>query len=416
MKKVLIIGHFWPYRGGSARMLRLAKYLPSFGWEPIIITGPLERKPDFNIRYEEINYPCFFGLRSQKDIGDQLKEKSGIFPSAIKHYFLKPIYNFIREIIAYPDEHKYWEKAAIKKAAEIIENEEINAIISIWPVTSHTIANKLKEKYKIPWIADFPDLWTQNYYYIYGRIRKFFEKRLEIKTLLSADALVTVSSPMAESLKTLHKKEVYVIHHGFNLEDINVLPIDLTNKFTLTYTGQIYVGKQDPFKLLFALRDLIAEKIVDSSDIEVRLYGPKRDWLNKKIKIYKLPDIIKQYGVISRTESLKKQRESQALILLKWEDEKSKGVYTGKIFEYLVSKRPILATGGTDDVVTELLKETNAGIDAQTVEDIKRAIKEMYLEYKNNRKVVYRGDINKINKYSVRETVKKYADALNRIT
>ena len=88
MKKVLIIGHFWPYRGGSRRIFGLAKYLKKFGWEPIIITGLLERKPDFNVRYEEIHYPCFLGFKTKRDIGDQLKEKSDIFPLAIKYYFL----------------------------------------------------------------------------------------------------------------------------------------------------------------------------------------------------------------------------------------------------------------------------------------------------------------------------------------
>ena len=424
MKKVLIIGHFWPYRGrGSVRMLGLVKYLPEFGWEPIILTGPLKDRPNPNFRFIETDYLGFLGswikflgINQKNDIGDQLKVKFDRKPSKSK-YFLKFFYNLLKEIFAYPDEDKNWKKFALRAAEDLLKKEKIDVMISIYPETSHLIAKELKIKYKIPWIVDFPDLWSQNYYYPYTFVRKFFDRRLEIKTIKSADALTVVCGFFIEKLKTIHKNKAnHVILHGFDPEEINEPVADLTNKFTITYTGQIYIGKQDPLKLFIALRELISDGTINPKDVEVRFYGPKNDWLENKIKNYKLSNIIKQYGAIPRNEVIKKQRRSQVLYFLKWEDEQSKGVYTGKIFEYLAAQRPILATGGSKDVVTDLLIETRAGSEAFDIKNIESCLKRLYGEYKQKGKVSYNGDREAINKYNHREMAKKFADVLDEIT
>ena len=62
MKKVLIITYYWPPSGGAGvqRWLEFAKYLPEFGWEPVIYTP---ENPDFGIEDNSLN----------KDIADDLK-------------------------------------------------------------------------------------------------------------------------------------------------------------------------------------------------------------------------------------------------------------------------------------------------------------------------------------------------------
>jgi hypothetical protein len=160
---------------------------------------------------------------------------------------------------------------------------------------------------------------------------------------------------------------------------------------------------------------LISNGTVTPNDIEVRFYGHEEFWLQKEIERYKLSDIVKQYGIIPREISLKKQWESQILLLFKWEDPKVKGGYSGKVFEYLAAKRPILAIGGTKDVVTDLLNETNVGIDAPCVKDIKNAIEKFYTGYKQIGKVSYYGEWKEIQKYSQREMARKFAYLLNQL-
>ena len=423
MKKVLIIGHFWPYRRGSRRIIGLAKYLPEFGWKPIVLTGFLEKKAGPGFRIIETDFRSFlgpwieiFGLDHKRDLGPQLRAKFEKKSSRWKIFF-KKIYYPIQEILAYPDQDKKWKPFAIKAAKEFLEKEKIDAIISVWPFTGHMVAKKLKEKYKIPWIADFPDLWSQNDVYSYGEVRRMIDRRLERKTLLSADALTAVSQPMVESLKEIHKQQriIRMITHGFDPKELNEPPAKLRSKFTITYTGQVFPEQQDPAKILIALSDLISSGMINPNDIEIRFYGPYKSWLEEKIKSYNLTSFVEQYGVIDREDCLKKQRESHLLLLLKLEDLSKKGNYTGKIFEYLAALRPILTTGGSKDVITDLLKETGAGIEAPSVEDIKNSLEKLYTEYKLKGGVAYNGGIKEIDKYSEREMAKKFANILNQI-
>jgi len=426
MKKLLIIAHFWPYREGSGRVIGLAKYLPEFGWEPIVLTAPLNEKPD-QFRIIEIPYKDVIGSLKKKfhlrpDRGFQ--EQIGI-PLVIreaKNSFINKLITFIEGFITYPDRYKGWKPFALEGASKFLHKENIGAMISIWPVASHIIAKELKVKHKIPWIADLPDLWSQNHNYHYGRLRLFFDQRLELQTLSLADALTTVTQPWAENLKALHKREsVYAITHGFNPDTLNTAPADLTDKFTITYTGAIYRGKQDPSKLFAALKDLIIEGTINPNDIEVRFYGLKLDWLASEIEKHGLSTIARYYGAVPTEIAFEKQRESQLLLLLNWEvsweDQREKGWCPLKIYAYLAAQRPILAIGGTgDDVVKKLLYEIKAGIYCKTVEDSKNALKELYLEYKQKGKVTYNGDIKKINKYNYREKAKQFVEILDRIT
>jgi len=331
--------------------------------------------------------------------------------------FLRILYRFYSEMVHYPDNDRNWKTSAIRAAEVFLANEKVDAIISSSsPVTCHIIAKELKNKHKLPWVADLRDLWTQNHAYPYSILRKLIEKQLELTTLRVADALVVVSSPAAEQLRKLHKREdIYVITNGFDPERLSEEQISLTSKFTITYTGQIYRGRQDPSKLLIALRDLIDDRTIEPENAEVRFYGPEDELLAGEIEKYRLSAIVKQYGVVSREVAHTKQKESHLLLLFNWEDPKEKGVYTLKIFEYLVSQRPILSTGGFgNDVIEALLEETKAGVYCSKVEDIKSDLKVFYLEYKQNGKINYTGDIEKINKYSYREMARQFAAVLDK--
>lgn len=422
MKNALIIASFWPYRQGSKRTIGLANYLPEFGWQPTILTPPLHGKPD--TQFKVIETPCrdalgvwtrLFRLNPDEDVRAQVKKRFGI---TSRNSFVDFFLTLGGGVINYPDSYKGWKPFAVKAGDEFLQNKPVDAIVSIWPVTSHLIARDLKAKHKVPWLADFPDLWSQNAYYVYGPLRKFIDRRLELKTISNADALVTTSQPWAEKLGMLHKgKPVHTITHGFDPAAVNTPPARLTTKFTITYTGIFYLGKRDPSKLLRALHALISAGTMNPEEIEVRFYGPQEEWLAREIEEYGLSSVVKQYGIIPQHTSMEKQRESQLLLLLDWDDPQEKGVYTGKIFEYFGARRPILATGGSrDDVVARLLNETKAGMHAPTVEDIKNALEELYREYKLKGEAVYKAGESEINKYSHREMARKFSEILDQLT
>ena len=281
MKKVLIISNLYH---SSPRIPGIARYLSEFGWEPVILTPSL--KDDYKNRlglpdgfYEKVRVAetaykgdifwfwrkvfKFLRFNRKESILNQVKEKTG---SVGRRSVIDKLFLFYTAFFGYPDEEKKWEKIAVKSAEKILGKEKFDAILSSSsPVISHIIAGKMAKKYKIPWIADFRDLWTQNHNYPFPWWRRIFEEKLEKKTLKSADFLVTVSPAWSEKLKKLHtNKKTESITNGFNPEEMNEKQPSLVDKFTITYAGQLYAGRQDLDIFFRSLKELVSEKSIDS--------------------------------------------------------------------------------------------------------------------------------------------------------
>ncbi|HEY4523536.1 MAG TPA: hypothetical protein VJK04_01530 [Candidatus Paceibacterota bacterium] len=433
MRKVLIIANLFH---ASPRMPGLTTYLTEFGWQATIVTAPLsEINPrrlgfpkEFLKRTKIVEAPyrgdvlwlwrklfIIFGFKREESITEQIKGGLG---SNLRDSFVNKLLNLYQAIFGYPDTEKYWWKPAISAARPLLKRDKYDALLSSSPYpTSHMVANQLKKEFAIPWIADFRDPWSQNHAYPYGPVRKYLDKRLEKKVVGLADYITAASPSYAQKEATLVKKPTTTITNGFDPETVNDHPEKLTEKFTIMYAGSIYAGRQDPTKLFRALRELINEDVLDKNNVEVRFYGIKQVWVSEEIKHYELESIVTQYGSINREESVMRQRESQILLLLCWEDLSDKSVYPLKFFEYLAARRPILATGGSkEEDVKGMIKELNCGVNAAEVKDIKESLKVFYSEYKSRGAVSYQGDTEKISRHSYRDMARKFADILNEIT
>ncbi len=419
MKKVLIVIHL---PRASPRVFGLMKYLPDFGWQPIVLTGVTGKRPDLPVRIIETPYRNalgfagrILGVSPESDARQQVRERLGVTSSKSPLDFL---FSLAGEIINYPCPDKNWRPFAMKAAEEFLEKEKVDAIVSSSPpVIAHIIGRELKKRYGTPWMADLRDLWSFNHNYGYSRARRMLDSRLEVRTLGGADVLLTTSEPWAARLRTIHAgKPVYSVTHGFDPAELSSPPTKLSSKFTITYTGTIYPGKQNPVTLFTALRDLISEGTMKPEDVEVRFYGPVLPWLTREIERHGLSKVVLQYGTVPITAALEKQRESHLLLLLDWNDPREKGLYTGKVFEYLGSMRPILAIGGVaDNVVDLLLAETRTGVHAPTIDSITEALKVYYQEYLSTGRVAYHGIGPELNKYSQREMTKRFANVLDHL-
>jgi glycosyltransferase involved in cell wall biosynthesis len=329
--------------------------------------------------------------------------------------FINKLEAFVKGIILYPNTKRGWCPHAIKAGTELLQNEKIDAIISSSPPeTTHLVAEELKSRFGVSWIADFRDLWTQFHYYRHSSVRKWFERRLEIKTLSQADALVAVSEPWAGKLESVHPgKKAFVIPNGFDPDEVKSSP--LSKEFTITYTGRVYRGKQDTSPLFQVVRELMDEGLFDPAVVRIRFFGPVRYWIEQEIKQYELGTVARQYGVVSRETILTKQRESQILLLLDWNDPDEQGVYPAKVFEYLAAKRPVLAAGGGEGVIKELIEKTNVGTHVSDLASLKSVLVKYYNEYKATGKVVYRGK-EEVNKCGQDEMARKYSEVLDSVT
>ena len=424
MKRVLIITYQFPPNPSvaSVRPAGLAKYLPEFGWQPVVLTARMPGRSAAGLTLIETPYKDLFGswkrllgIDPDQNIMTQVNQLKRKLHIKSERSLLDRMVAIVGEIVAYPDPQKGWKSPAIEAGSDFLGREPVDAIISSSsPYTVHIIARTLKLRHRIPWVADFRDLWTQNHYYPYSRLRRRMERGLELRTLSSADTLVTVSGPLTQRLEELHKgKPAHTITNGFDPSEVNSPTASLTEKFTITYTGNLYPGKQSPEPLFAALKQLIDEGAIDSSSVEVRFYGPEAGWIESQASHYGIEGLVKQFGIIRRHEALDRQRESQLLLLLKWNDPSEKGTYSGKVFEYLAARRPIVAVGGYQDVVSELLDETGAGREGSTAEDVKSVLQGFLDEYRANGKLSYRGDQNKADRYSQRGMAQKYAQVLD---
>jgi len=426
MKKILIISYSFNRKEiiGSIRLRGLAKFLPRFGYEPIILAAKFPNiTKDNNEEYkviETFNEPLivkwkkFLNLSQNKTFKEQIKVEDTKKNHKSKTDILLELWE---EIFAYPDLQKNWFKPAIISADKIMEDNEISAIISSsMPVTAHLIANKIKETYNIPWIADLRDLWSNNQYNNYSKIRKFFDLRLERRVLSAANAITTVSPILTESLSNLHNRnDIFSIPNGFDPELINPR-IPLTDKLSITYTGNLYSGKRDPEILFKALAELSSSKDICLKDFLINFYGQKEFWLHKLIVDYSLQKTVELHGLIPREEVIKKQWESQLLLLLTWDNPKEKGVIPAKIFEYLAAKRPILSYGLSEGCVQTILENTSSGSQFNGIDEIKKAIIDYYIEYKSEGEITYKGKLNEINKFSHQYMTKRFVDILNQIS
>jgi len=422
-RRVLIITYYFPPRPGvaSIRLRGLAKFLPEFGWDPVILTARLPQPHSPQFRVIETPYPGNATHLLKRKLGLSpergLQEQLGV-PLAVrekKNSFTRTLVLAAQEIIAYPDDHKLWRPYAVSEGLRLLQEERFDVLLSSFgPATVHLVAKDLKAKTALPWVADFRDLWTQNHYYPYNNLRKWFEKRLEAKTVARADALVTVSQPLTKKLSAaVPDIPAFTITNGFDPDELNN-GFPLTDKFTITYTGQLYGGKQDPTPLFQAIKELVVEKKIDQSDVFIRFYGPRTFWLEQEAKKYGLGKNMEQYGKIPREEAIDRQRESQILLLLDWNSPDEVGIYTGKLFEYLAAERPILAIGGSKGVVSELLAETGAGIHCSNFEMLKKQIYIWYQKYKATQQLPFERDTNKILQYSHRSMAKKFAGVLTK--
>lgn len=419
MRKVLIVGFLWPYIGGSKRVIGLASYLAEFGWEPIVITPYLAIPhhcpfPIIETEYRGFlgNWAKLIGLSQASDLGDQLKSKISRHPAVIKSMF-RWGFNKFREVAAYPDENRGWRRYAYEAAAKVLQAGDVKAICSVWPVVGHIVARDLKVEFQVPWVADFPDLWSDNSSYPYSAIRRWFDRRLEQTLLRKADAVTTSSWPLAERLARIHPgRQITDIMLGFDPALVNLNDGALQSKFTITYTGIFYPEKRDPHIFLEAIKELIHEGLLAHGDIQIRFYGPFTDWVERRITYFRLSDVVKQFGAVPFNDCLEKQRESHVLLQINWSDDNEKGVFSGKFLDYLAARRPILAAGGAgnDEVVMHILKETKAGVYAVKKNEIKAAVTRFYKEYEQHGTVFYHGEPDRIDKFSNRHMAARFAE------
>lgn len=431
MKKVLIISYYWPPSGGIGvlRCLKIAKYLREFGWEPVVFTAENADYPG----HDETNFkdipegitilkcPIFEPYKYYRQLMGKSSDENvnnALVANDDKESLMHKFSVWVRSNFFIPDARAFWIKPAVKFLSSYLEENKVDAIFSDGPPHSNTmIACHLKDKFNIPWLADFQDPWTQVDYYQKLILTDWADKkhhRLEQWALKSADRISIVSDTWKGDLESIGAQNVSVIVWGYDEDDYKNLQANLDKKFTITHTGLIGEDR-NPAELLEVVAELIDENKDFAEDIEIQLIGQVDISIRKNIEQYNLQSCVKVIEQVNRAEALQFCADSQMLLLLLNQAANAAGRIPGKLFEYLAVRRPILCLGNPKGDSANIIRNAQAGeaFDYQDKQALKVYLHESYNQFRSEKQLPFtQGDINQ---FTSREITRKVSVLLDEI-
>lgn len=375
MKKVLIITYYWPPSGGAGvqRWLKFAKYLPQYGWQPVILTVD-PACASYPQRDEslaaEIDPDCLvyttksFELYNlYKFISGKKEVPFGGFANASKEGTFQKLSKFLRGNFLLPDPRKGWNKYAYKKAVELIRHFNIDTVVTTSPPHStQLIGLRLKQNLPIQWIADLRDPWTDIYYYHqfkHTTLARKVDLGYERKVVEKADRLLTVSEDVkrifaTKSMLAVAAKTV-VIPNGYDEDDFTGIESPAEGKKVITYTGTI----SEAYDVDCFLQALSALDESLKSQLLLRFVGNMPSSVIEKVRATNLA--VEWTGYVDHAKSIEYLFRSDILLLVIPKVKNNQGILTGKFFEYLASQKPVLAIGPTDGDLAQIIRETECG-------------------------------------------------------
>lgn len=376
---ILIVTYYWPPAGGPGvqRWLSMAKYLALFDKKvtilipdnpnyPIIDESLVNEIPtNLTILKQPIVEPYqiarLFSKKKTKHIS------SGLIPEKASQSFLDKVLLWIRGNVFIPDARVLWVKPCVKRINHLLQQQSFDTLITTGPPHSlHLIGLKLKQQHpSLQWVADFRDPWTtigyqQSLYLSQWSQQK--HQKLEQAVLNTADKIVVTSNVTKQAFSQLTPKPIKVITNGFDdQQDTSALRGKFkTQKFSMAHLGS-WLTHRNPEILWECLEELILENPDFKQNFELRVAGRVSEQILEKIEHYSLSKHLINYGYLSHNETLVLQKETSVLLLIETNSPETKCIIPGKLFEYLISNRPIIAIGPADSDVESIIKTTNTG-------------------------------------------------------
>ena len=375
MKKVLVITYYWPPSGGGGvqRWLKFTRYLPDFGWQPIVYTPA-------NPQFENSDEALLKDVSSQvRVIKQPIKEPYQLFN---KLFFLKKrsfkqgvvsekktssvfeyLVSWVRGNLFLPDPRVSWVRHSVKFLSSLIKEEGISHIVTTGPPHSmHLIGLKLKAMHDLSWVADFRDPWSDwdilDLFHLTARSRKI-HKKMEEKVIRGADAVISVSDSWAGTLQHRYGKSIEVITNGYDQKDFEDFSKMPEKDFRILHAGLLnsFRNRTGLWKIL---EELLNEDPRLSQLFKLVLAGNVTDEVT--IQLDQFPMLAERtivLGYISHDELMHEYSKASALLLLQNDTGNSKGHIPAKVFEYLATKLPVIALGTPESDLGKILEVYN---------------------------------------------------------
>jgi hypothetical protein len=376
-KKILIITYYWPPAGGPGvqRWLKFAKYLPDFGWKPIIYTP---ENPSYPLLDESLmkDVPKDIEMVKTKiwepyQLAEKLnksnkKFKAGQFDVGKNQSWKSKLSIWVRGNFFIPDARVFWVKPSTNFLEKYLTENKIDVVVTSGPPHSmHLIGLNLKKKLpNLKWIADFRDPWTEISYYKHLKLTKSSDQKhrfLESEVFKNADITLATSYTDAENFRKNGANSV-CITNGFDESDNTktLLLSDSQTRFTISYIG-VLEQLRNPENLWKVLNDLVKNNSDFAEKFSLKFVGRVDDKILENLENLSLKNHIQNLGYLPHGKAVEEMSKTSLLLITNFPSEASKGIIPGKIFEYLATGKQILSFGPKDADVSRILDETKAG-------------------------------------------------------
>ncbi len=418
---ILIVSFYFPpfHAVGAIRVGKTAKYLTKMGHQVKIITADepplmsdlqveLDEKEIVRVPYYDVNAPVQWLLGGKRSVAIKGYERAGSLPK-----FIRVLGYWYKDLVNLPDGQIGWYPFAVQAGKKLLSEWKADVILaSSPPLTSFLVARKLSQLYKVPWVADFRDLWADNYNadLYQSFLRRALDRKIEKYTVSSASALITVSQPLADTLKKKFMQPIGVITNGYDEVDYpSEQPSLKTPKVRIVYTGTIYPTKKDPTPLFEALV-LLGE---EAKNVEVVFYGKNNKIIQELAERYHVEHLVQCYDTVRYKESLRQQINADLLLLLIFNSPAERGVMTAKFFEYLGSRKKILLIGCVDGVAATIIKMHHLGYAENEPKKIADILKKYIVEKKHDQ--LLRNSLTEVREFSREAQVEKLSKFLEKV-
>lgn len=398
MKRVLIITYYWPPTGGSGvqRWVKFAKFLPSFGWQPVIYTPENPERLAVDESLLADIPPCTEVLKTHiSEPYDSYRKVLKFFGSgrgcaptgngnqgevnpinARKKGFIKKLSVLIRGNCFIPDPRVGWVKPSVSYLKKYLEEHPVDAVVTTGPPQSmHLIGlglmKALRRKAggtedKVPeWIVDFRDPWTEMFYFKHLGLLPLARrkhKRLEKEVLDNADKVIAVTPLVQADFQAMTSTPVELVTNGFDEDDFRCgEEAPHGGSFFVTHTG-LFAEDGNPTVLWEVLADMCRKDEGFRKALRIRLAGKVDKGITDSIIAAGLEENLDVLGYLPHVGTVREQQSASVLILPLRKEPEYRKILPGKIFEYLAARRPVLGIGQEDGAAAGVLAETGAGV------------------------------------------------------
>lgn len=401
MKKVLVItSHFPPSAHvGAKRIAKFCKYLPQYGWLPIVIT---RKTSQFHLLDESMsnNIPPdlqVYRVGTEKKIAPKSKSLARLRGRNLLRGILVKAYCFIFF-------YDYsWVIQSFLQARRIIRKNNIKIVFTTFPNAETLLVGLLLKVFmKIKWVCEFRDPWVllhPNYKIPFSQ--RLIEVILEKKIFVTSDHLITVGGNLkGKVIEVLLKEEdrvkVSVIYNGYDTDDFkDIASARVNRKFVMTYLGT-WGSRRTPEYFLLALSNTLKENPNMKEYLVVQFIGEFKfdPQMERKIKRIIVEDglqhNVKMIPFMTHKEGLAQLSASDLLLLIgrpRQLETDNHWVVTSKLFEYLYLGKPILALVPPEGEAAKIIRNAKAGdvVEPTDIESIQGKICELFCRFLEGR-------------------------------